>query len=274
MVKTFEYLKYTLKIIADPECRQDQKERRALNRELERLSKLARFTPSQINFKGEELELLDPLTFLANYREMFEKNIYKFNSKCPDPYILDCGANVGLSVLYFKQLYPNSEIVAFEPDPNIFAKLARNVQSMNLKNVTLVPKAVWKEQTTLPFILEGGNSSRIANKSDSTTVDVETITLRSFINRHVDFLKIDIEGAEVDVLENCRDLLDHVERIFVEYHSVASQLQRLHDLLQILSSAGFSYYIDRTGVTSANPLSQIRVSSIGMDLQLNIFGYR
>ncbi len=89
----------------------------------------------------------------------------------------------------------------------------------------------------------------------------------------MDLLKIDIEGAETVVLEECKNLLQNVERIFVEYHSYVDKDQTLHYLLQILSDIGFRYNVQSTGVFSPNPFLQIN-TYYDIDLQLNIFGYR
>jgi hypothetical protein len=87
-------------------------------------------------------------------------------------------------------------------------------------------------------------------------------------------LKIDIEGAEVPVLLDCRDALGHVRHLFVEYHAYPGQPQTLPDLLTVLTEAGFRYYID-TAQHRASPLinRQFRGNQT-MDLQLTIFGYR
>ncbi|TFE67171.1 hypothetical protein A7Q09_01560 [Methylacidiphilum sp. Yel] len=67
--------------------------------------------------------------------EIFFYKIYYFHSTKPNPRILDCGANIGLATLFFKILYPNSIIEAFEPDPELFSILKRNVTENQLSNV-------------------------------------------------------------------------------------------------------------------------------------------
>jgi hypothetical protein len=83
----------------------------------------------------------------------------------------------------------------------------------------------------------------------------------------VDFLKIDIEGAEVDALL-ASTKLRNVKRIFVEYHSFCKQKQRLHELLQTLTDSGLRYYIK----TIFSPYHAFlkQETHAGMDLQLNI----
>ncbi len=269
----YRNLRQRLRFVADPGYRQVYQTRKQKAREIDRLSRLPRYVPASSDLLGPRVRLLDS-SFLDNYREIFEKEIYKFQTDNLEPYILDCGANVGLSIIYFKRLYPKAVVIGFEPDPNIFAALSENIRSFDLKNVTLVPKAVWSEETRLRFYPEGGNSSRIAtSEDDKNIIEVQTTSLRPFINRRVDFLKIDIEGAEAEVMDSCKDLLHLVDSIFIEYHSFEKKPQRLNDILTFLSNAGFRYYLQHTGITSSTPLCQIS-KLIGMDLQLNIFGYR
>jgi FkbM family methyltransferase len=233
-----------------------------------------RFVKAAIPFLGKQLMIVDIASFRFMEQEIFCKQIYKFTCKNPQPFIIDAGANIGLSVIYFKQLYPDCEILAFEPDKNVFDALRLNVQSFGLNNVELIPKALWDELTTLQFYAEGADGGRIAVHGESAQLDVvPTIRLRQFLNRKVDFLKIDIEGAEIRVLEDCKDLLNNVERIFLEYHSFKGEEQSLHRILDILQGAGFRYNIKHTGVFSNHPFEEIN-SYMGMDLQLNIFAYR
>jgi hypothetical protein len=64
--------------------------------------------------------------------------------------------------------------------------------------------------------------------------------LRDLLDSPVDFLKIDIEGAEYAVLKDCRDRLQNVRNLFVEYHAAPDEPQRLNEMLSWFSEAGFS----------------------------------
>jgi FkbM family methyltransferase len=235
-----------------------------------------RFEPYETNFLGHTLFIHDHDSYLLGEQELFlaGNNMYKFSAKTDQPYIIDCGANLGMSIIYFKTLYPNSKITAFEADPQIFSFLEKNVQSFNLSNVTLINKAVWNSNgNVLPFLSEGGAGGRIeARKMDIKFCDVESIRLRDFLNKEVDFLKIDIEGAEFEVMYDCADLLCNVKNLFVEYHSFENSEQKLHTILAIIKSAGFKYHV-KEAFTSPEPFIKQHVN-FGMDLQLNIFCYR
>jgi hypothetical protein len=89
----------------------------------------------------------------------------------------------------------------------------------------------------------------------------------------VDFLKIDIEGAETKVLEDCADLLFNVDKLFVEYHSFIGMEQPLPEIFGILKNAGFRLHISAPGLTSNSPFIELRTYS-NMDNQLNIYGIR
>ncbi len=237
------------------------------------LKKIPRFTEVEVDLLGKKIKIPDTASFRFIYDELFEKEIYKFKATTLAPRIIDAGANIGLSAIYFKQLYPNAKIIAFEPDAKIFEYLKYNVYEVfGYKNVELVRKGLWNKETTLAFYEEGADGGRITDKSVGTTY-IEVTRLRSYINEKTEFLKIDIEGAEYKVLEDCKDLLKNVENLFVEYHSFKNEQQRLGELLMILSNAGFRYIIHHIGVFSANPFIHIR-NYANMDLQMNIYAFR
>ncbi|HEX6283939.1 MAG TPA: FkbM family methyltransferase, partial [Pyrinomonadaceae bacterium] len=205
-------------------------------------------------------------------RQIFDEKIYGFTANTDRPYILDCGANIGLSVIYFKQLYPRSIIVAFEADKAIFETLRRNVESFGYENVEILNRAVWNSETELNFTSDGGDGGRLSTAGDKPSQIVKTIRLREYLDRKIDFLKLDIEGAETAVLEDCADRLNNVECLFVEYHSFLGQPQSLHILTGVLAQAGFRLHIQ---APMPAPQPFIKCEPImGMDLQLNIFAFR
>lgn len=254
---------------------QDYRDSYNKQQEINRLKKLPRYEEGNTDALFQKtVYFKDSASFSFIYDEIFEKEIYKFKSKTKTPYIIDAGANIGLGVIYFKQLYPNAEIVAFEPDEKVFETLEKNVISFDLNNVQLIKKGLWNEETTLRFHSEGADAGRLAIETDTQEiVEIQTIRLREFLNKPVDMLKIDIEGAETKVLEDCKDLLHNVQYLFVEYHSFINQEQELHKLLNILNGAGFRYNIQHIGILSQTPFVEIN-SFLEMDLQLNIFAYR
>jgi FkbM family methyltransferase len=234
-----------------------------------------RFTPGTKMFLGKTLYYHDISTFHLGLHELFEEETYKFNASSSKPYIVDCGANIGMSILYFKSLYPDAEIVAFEADDAIYGFLEKNMDSYGYKDVMLLNNAVWDCAGVVNFMAEGGAGGRVedSNLPNRKYKPTNCVRLREYLkNRKVDFLKIDIEGAEHRVLKDCADLLHNVKDMFIEYHSMANQPQMLHEILQIAHSAGFRYHL-KEAHTTAYPYIERRLNG-GMDLQLNIFCYR
>jgi FkbM family methyltransferase len=237
------------------------------------LRNLPRFTPRRIKIENLKLHLPDAASFLSAYREIFIEKIYAFKSREVAPRILDLGANIGLSVLFFKQLYPRSEITAFEADPKIFAYLEKNVHGNGYTDVQLINKAAWHENATLEFCSEGADGGRAAMMGDGNLIPVEAIDIGEFLrNNRFDFLKMDIEGAEEFVLPACKDSLTGIRFIFVEYHSKDGQKQCLDRLITILVEAGFRIHVHSVSA-SPSPFIEITTNT-GFDLQLNIFGWR
>ena len=241
--------------------------------ELRRLSRLPRYTPTTTNLLGVPIAIVDAESFLGMYREIFENQIYRFQSRDRAPRIIDGGANIGLATIYFKRHYPNSRIVAFEPDGNVYRALRENCERLGYSDVDLCNAALWTSDGTVDFAAEGSVGGRISTEpGERFEQRVPARRLRDLLGEAVAFLKLDIEGAETDVLLDCRDRLVDVENLFVEYHSFVGRPQRLRDLIDVLHGAGFRLFLHNL-FPSREPLVAPPVY-MGMDLLLNIFGYR
>jgi FkbM family methyltransferase len=224
---------------------------------------------------GPSIGLVDAASFLAQYQTVIREEQYRFAAARPDPRILDCGANIGLTSIYWKRLYPHARIVAFEPDPDVFKVLSGNLDSLGFTDVTRLPNAVWSRVATLPFWAQGADAGRLLESTEQNLGQVRPVAavrLRDYLNEATDLLKVDIEGAEVEVILDCSDRLDTVQNIVVEYHSFVDRPQRLDELLHAIISAGFRVHV-LPDVVSSRPLVQ-KLDNYGMDLQLNVFGSR
>lgn len=245
-------------------------------KEYQRLIQTPRFQELEIEFLGTPIRVPDSASLRFLNHELFGLEIYKFKNEKDTPLIIDCGANIGLSVIYFKRLFPKAKVIAFEPDKKIFDYLKFNINSFGFKDVELINKGLWKEETVLKFFSEGADGGRIANESmHENIIEIETVKLSSYLNKEkqIDFLKLDIEGAETEVLLESETSLSKVKNIFIEYHSFSNQKQTLSTILSILEKNGFRYYIEHIGVKSNHPFINIK-NYVGFDNQLNIFGYR
>ncbi len=234
-----------------------------------------RFQDFYTSYPGFNCKVIDKSSFLYMHDEIFTREVYRFISSRPNPFIIDCGANIGLATIYFKRLYPEAKVVAFEPDPAIFSTLQENLESANVsRGVSCVQACVTSTPGEVTFYSDHADGgSLIAASSNKKPITVKAVSLAEYLTEKVDFLKIDIEGAEYDVLNSVKDKLGGVENIFVEYHSFSKDRQTLAEILTILSEANFRYYLEPGGSHSKNPFLE-RQQYEGMDMQVNIFGYR
>lgn len=245
-------------------------------REIRRVKKIPRYIPFETKLFGKEIYAIDSASFLVMQNEIFNKEIYKFRSDNSHPRIIDVGANIGLSTIYFKLHYPNAKITAFEPDPLAYEALEKNViTNHRFSDIELINKAVWNEDTEIEFTTnkaDGGSLS--VNKPGFNKIKIETLRFRNFLlqQKNIEFLKIDIEGAESEVIPDCYDCLSKVKFLFLEYHSFVNEEQQLSKIIDILKSSGFRIYV-QTNFCSTQPFFKI-APSLNQDLQLNIFAIR
>ena len=228
-----------------------------------------RFVNATYEIEGHgEFTYVDNKSFWFMYDEIFNKKIYQFRSETDTPLIIDCGANVGLSILFFKKIFPKCRIIGFEPDPEIFQVLCENVGEFS--DVDLINKGLWSERGSISFFSDSSDGGKVSEVGN-TKVDVTLLS--DYLQNDIDFLKMDIEGAEFQVLVEAGENLKNVRNIFVEYHSFKDENQTLPELMVILKEAGFRIYVSAPGFNNPRPFSAINVYK-GMDQQLNIFGIR
>jgi FkbM family methyltransferase len=250
------------------------REYRRIQRERRRLLRLPRNEWSATALLGAPLRINDNLSFLARYEDIFERGIYALPETLLRPRILDVGANVGLAAIYFKRRHPLARITAFEADPEIAEALRGNLTNHGCTDVEIVAKAVATEAGVMPFCSLGGGSGRLQRQHDGCQQGqhVPTVRLRDYLGEQVDFLKLDIEGAELPVLLDCRDLLGNVRMAFIEYHSFAGEPQVLDELLALLRDSGFRILLD-TAVRYNFPYLT-RYNRDGMDLLVHLYAMR
>ncbi len=222
---------------------------------------------------GNTISFYSPTELLHGLKEIFVDEIYKQNLPAT-PFIIDCGANIGLSVIYMKNLYPMATILAFEPDERNFELLNKNIQNFRFEQVEIRREAVWIENTILQFASEGSMSSRINNGISGNTIPVKAIRLKDYLNKPVDFLKIDIEGAEFKVMNDISGQLHFVNHLFLEYHGTFEQNAELSQLFALLVEKDFTYYIKEATSIYDSPLNPLKKPGMPYDVQLNIFCIR
>lgn len=221
---------------------------------------------------GKDVKTTDSFWYLHSLNELFVEEVYQFNSTKKNPLIIDCGSNIGMSIIYFKRLFPEAKVIGFEPDNDIFEIAKHNLLQFDITDVNLQQKAVWINNEPLIFAKLGSLSGHFVTEVAENTISIETVRLKDYLQEPVDFLKIDIEGPEFDIIKDCKDDLKNVENIFVEYHSFAENPQMIGELLIYLKEAGFKLYLKEAWENMKNPY--VEKKGPYFDLQLNISGYR
>jgi len=204
------------------------------------------------------------------FNQIFINNVYDFNCAVDNPLIIDAGANIGLAVLFWKQKYPKARIIAFEPSKMAFKSLQKNVKENNLTDVTCINKALSNVEGICQFTTnEIISGSLNVDKNLSTNYEVKTTTLGPYLKEKVDFLKIDIEGAEKLIFNDIKDNIAMLNYIFLEYHSFLNETQYLSKYLNLFEKNDFRYLIEDEFKNTDHFINK-RVS-LNQDMQLNIW---
>jgi FkbM family methyltransferase len=149
---------------------------------------------------------------------------------------VDVGANIGVFSLYQVMVNHAERVIAFEPSPEVFSRLAKNIEVNGIKNVRAVNAAVGDEPGTLSFA--ESRMSANGRVSETGTLKVPCVRLDDELRDvpSIDILKIDTEGYETHVLRGASETLKKTERIALELHYPGE----LQEIEAIVSSLGFS----------------------------------
>lgn len=194
---------------------------------------------SELRGYGYDMQYPDRLVWIHQVYEIVCCDVYGARRLPADPFIVDIGANVGTFSLYARWVRPGARITAVEPMNENLDYLRRNLARCEGSTVNIVAAAA-------------GAAEGVANvagpTSDSAGIDVgegqETpvIPASQLLDRHVDLLKIDVEGAEVDVLKGASDALRCVDRIVLEYHQYRQRPNELPGIMQLLAEREFDRF--------------------------------
>ncbi len=152
----------------------------------------------------------------------------------------DLGANIGFfSLLAARLVEEGGRVIAFEADPEIVERLREHVERNTFRCVTVAEKAVWSEATNVffervdPATSPDRGLGHVVSIASANTIEIETVTLDDFARTSPapDFIKCDVEGAEVEVFRGAQRLLaEKHPGILCEIHSEANRRTLLADL--------------------------------------------
>jgi FkbM family methyltransferase len=168
-------------------------------------------------------------TDIPAYKEIIDGHKYCLVVKYEPEYIIDAGANVGMSAIYFANKYKNAKIIAIEPESRNYELLKQNTE--NYTNITTIKAALWNTSGEVSLFDTGlGNDGFMVETNKAllkTSVKniketIKTVTIDEIINEFhidsIDILKIDIEGSEKEIFESCKSWVQKTKCIIVELH--------------------------------------------------------
>ena len=198
---------------------------------------------SVVDYNGYRIRITDGKSFYVQIKDEFIHQIYRFETETKAPVIIDGGSNIGVSILYFKRLYPAARIIGFEPDPEIFQILQENISVNGLEGVELINAGLGSEARSARFVADHSAGGRVADEVGA--IEVQILPLSISITGTVDFLKLNIEGEELPVLQELErsGTLCLVQQLVLEYHGWPTGDQKLGAILELLCRNGFRYLI-------------------------------
>lgn len=205
---------------------------------------------------GRPFHAADGKALRRLFGEIYIDGEYAVELATRAPTIVDGGANVGLATLFFKLRYPEATVHAVEANPATFRFLEENVRGNSLSNVHLYSQALSCEEGELELFVGGDaggmRSSVRPERGGAVSVRVPGRRLSALLRTlpSVDLVKLDVEGAEPDVLADMIETstLTVPRRFLIEYHhQIAGDPPRLAAFLQPFEDAGFRYHLTARG---------------------------
>lgn len=191
----------------------------------------AKLKPSVANVLGHTIYLNPSDRIISHHLlffgifEPYETSLF-LEALTSDMTVVDIGANIGYyTILAAEKIGPAGHIIAFEPEPQNFSLLKKNVTVNDVKNASLFQKAVSDRESKIKLYLAAENMGdhRIYDPSGTREfVEIEAIVLDDFLESHglkPDIIKMDIQGAELKAFEGMRRTLAEAKTLtlFTEY---------------------------------------------------------
>lgn len=182
---------------------------------------------------------------------LHEKVITKLFNTNKELTIFDIGACEGLSSVRYLSLFPKSKVYAFEPVPNNYKKVLENKEKYNLTNFSAFELGLSSEKGEATFYVSSGEPSNIDKPTDNSTsfgnkssslykpnkvneihnwlefnesITIKTETLQNFCRDHkidsIDFIHMDVQGAELMVLEGANKMISNINSVWLEVEKV------------------------------------------------------
>ena len=210
--------------------------------------------PDFVEIEGNKIFLDEKDSLFLSVRGFHEKtatDLVKNEIKEGDT-VLDIGANIGYYTLLFAKLVgPTGKVFAFEPEPKNFKLLKKNVEENNYKNTQFFQNAVSDKDEKLKFYISDESSAAnqlFQPKKFNEIIEVDSIKLDNFFSKDtkIDFVKIDIQGAEGTAIKGMISLLKNNPEIKIMQEWWPEAIKKYgmesDEHLKILESLGYKFY--------------------------------
>ena len=162
----------------------------------------------------------------------------------PNDVVIDVGAHIGLFTIYASQFCTNGKIYSFEPVIENYQLLLENIQLNNLNCVTSFNQAVSNSNDSIDLFLNNDESGHSMFSKSSKSIIIDSISLQKFFDehqiKHCNFLKLDCEGAEYEIIKNLPlEYFQKIDKLVIEYHMADSHPEFLIELKEILLRQNF-----------------------------------
>jgi FkbM family methyltransferase len=181
---------------------------------------------------GEKIHVYKDNVFDNSQQEKELRSYLTYYKIKKGSYVLEAGAYTGLFTVYAsKKVGRSGRVISFEPDPYNNIMLMRNLTLNKVRNVTIIKKGLYSKEDQLPFDIQSIGSNIVSlntpfhnrktiNKIPVTTADIELKRLKV---KKIDFVTMDIEGAEIEAMEGFRETIKNNRGItfaIASYHIV------------------------------------------------------
>ena len=190
---------------------------------------------------------------VVNGMNFHEEQILKYFTPTEGDVVIDVGPAFGLyTILASKKVGPLGKVIAIEPQPEILKLLKSNINVNKLDNVTTLNYAAYSKETKLKLYSNYTIISERAKKVKGDYIEVNCNTLDNLIFqlekiKQVNWIKIDVEGAELEVLKGAHIILSNNKDIalLIEIHKNSEGKNLYKEIIELLHSYNFKIEIER-----------------------------
>jgi FkbM family methyltransferase len=205
-------------------------------------SKHIKFKPKGFRYP---IYIRSKTTDYTTFIQIFCERQYDIFLKEEPSIIIDCGGNIGLTSVFFKNKYPNAKIITIEPEINNYKLLVKNTN--HYTNIVPLRKGIWNKSCYLRIINPQGNNDAFIVEESPNITDIQAISLTDLIKEYnihsIDILKIDIEGSEKELFDiGYENWLPLVKVLVVELHDLPHK-NFSYPVLKALSEYKFNIII-------------------------------